>query len=139
MGFYDVARLVLGWEVAECQRETEACVSAAAGIHPLLAGHPPEVVWSGFLSPGYEVPGAGALEAVLAETHGRGWGGTLEDCLFTSLTDARFYGLDYGIPAFCYGGTSQNAHAFTERVDWLRKLTRTVALFVAGRCGVAPR
>ncbi len=132
--------LLPGWSVAECQREIEACVTRAAAAHPFLSQRPPEVVWSGFLSPGYEVTGAGAAEAVLAEAHGAGWGGSLKDSLFTGLTDARFYGLDYGIPAFCYGATIENAHAFNERanVESLRKLTRTVALFVAGWCGVAP-
>ncbi|TNC12909.1 ArgE/DapE family deacylase [Methylobacterium terricola] len=132
--------LLPGWSVAECQREIAACVARAAADHPFLAQSPPEVVWSGFLSPGYEVTGAEAAEAVLAEAHGAGWGGPLEESLFTGLTDARFYGLDYGIPAFCYGATIENAHAFNERanVESLRKLTRTVALFVAGWCGVAP-
>jgi acetylornithine deacetylase len=128
-----------GWSIPECQREIEACVAAAAKEHPFLAERPPEVVWSGFLSPGYEVTCAEEAEAVLAEAHAQGWGGVLEDSIFTGLTDARFYGLDYGIPAFCYGASMDGAHAFNERVnvESLRKLTRSVALFVAGWCGVA--
>nr|WP_162501464.1 ArgE/DapE family deacylase [Methylobacterium crusticola] len=129
-----------GWRVAECQAEIMACVAAAAAAHPFLAGNPPEVVWSGFLSPGYEVAGAEAAEAVLAEAHGRVYGGPLEESYFTGLTDARFYGLDHGIPAFCFGARMERAHAFDERVelDSLRRLTKTLALFVAGWCGVTP-
>ena len=129
-----------GWSVAECQREIEACVAAAARTHPFLAASPPEVVWSGFLSPGYAATGTGAMEAVLAEAHGAGWGGTLGESVFNGLTDTRFYGLDYGIPAICYGATADKLHAFDERVsvESLRKLTRAVALFVAGWCGVEP-
>lgn len=132
--------LLPGWTVADCQREIAACVAEAARTHAFLSERPPEVVWSGFLAPGYEVTGAEGAEAVLAEAHDAGWGGRLEDSLFTGLTDARFYGLDYAIPTFCYGATIENAHAFNERanVESLRKLTRTVALFVAGWCGVAP-
>ncbi len=130
-----------GWSVAACQREIEACVAAAAARHPFLAERPPEIVWSGFLSPGYVVEGADAMEAVLAEAHGSGWGGPLDESVFTGLTDARFYGLDHGIPCFCYGAVSEGAHAFNERVDVesLRRLTRSVALFVAGWCGVTAR
>lgn len=126
-----------GWSIAECQREIEACVAAAANAHPFLAGSPPEVVWSGFLSPGYVVTGAEEMEGVLAEAHGQGWGGVPEESIFTGLTDARFYGLDYDIPALCYGATMENAHAFNERVniESLRKLTRSVALFAAAWCG----
>lgn len=129
-----------GWKIADCQREIEACVAAAAKAHPFLADSPPEIVWSGFLSPGYEVTGSEDAEAVLAQAHAAGWGGKLEDSIFTGLTDARFYGLDYGIPAFCYGASAEGAHAFDERVniESLRKLTRSVALFVAGWCGVTP-
>lgn len=125
------------WSVAECQREIEECVARAAAAHPFLAESPPEIVWSGFLSPGYRVTGADEMEGVLAEAHGLTWGGTPEDSAFTGLTDARFYGLDYGIPALCYGATMEGAHAFNERVEVesLRKLTKSVALFVAGWCG----
>jgi acetylornithine deacetylase len=129
-----------GWKVADCQREIEACVEAAAKAHPFLAGSPPEVVWSGFLSPGYEVTRAEAAEAVLREAHRAVYGGTLEDSIFTGLTDARFYGLDYGIPAFCFGARMEGAHAFNERVELesLRRLTKALALFVAGWCGTTP-
>lgn len=123
-----------GWTIAECQEEILACVAAASKTHPFLAENPPEVVWSGFLSPGYEATQTGAMEAVLAEAAGA----PLEESCFTGLTDARFYGLDYGIPAFCYGARMEGAHGFNERVELasLKRLTATLALFVAGWCGI---
>jgi acetylornithine deacetylase len=123
-----------GWTIAECQAEILACVAAASKTHPFLAENPPEVVWSGFLSPGYEATETGPMEAVLAEAVGT----RPEESCFTGLTDARFYGLDYGIPAFCYGARMEGAHGFNERVELasLKRLTTTLALFVAGWCGV---
>jgi acetylornithine deacetylase len=127
-----------GWKVADAQAEIVACVAKAAGTHPFLAENPPEVVWSGFLSPGYELTGAEESEAVLAAAYDTVYGGTLEESAFTALTDTRFYGLDYGIPALCFGAKVENMHGFNERVDLdtLKKVTKTLALFIAGWCGV---
>jgi acetylornithine deacetylase len=66
------------------------------------------------------------------------FGGPLQEASFTGLTDARFYGLDYDVPAFCFGARMENAHGFDERVelDSVKKVTKTLALFIAGWCGV---
>jgi acetylornithine deacetylase len=127
-----------GWTIADCQAEIVACVEKAARTHPFLSDNAPEVVWSGFLSPGYEVTGAQESEAVLAAAYEDVFGGPLEDASFTGLTDTRFYGLDYDVPAFCFGATMENAHGFDERVELesVKKVTKTLALFIAGWCGV---
>ena len=67
------------------------------------------------------------------------FGGPLEDASFTGLTDTRFYGLDYDVPAFCFGARMENADGFDEQVELLKsvkKVTKTLALFIAGWCGV---
>jgi acetylornithine deacetylase len=127
-----------GWKVADAQAEIVACVEKAARTHPFLADNPPEVVWSGFLSPGYELTGAEESEAVLTAAYGAVYGGALQEAASTALTDTRFYGLDYGIPAFCFGARAENIHGFNERVELesLKKVTKTLALFIAGWCGV---
>jgi acetylornithine deacetylase len=127
-----------GWKVADAQAEIVACVENAARRHPFLAENPPHVVWSGFLSPGYELTGAEESEAVLRAAYDMVYGGVLEDAYFTALTDTRFYGLDYGIPAFCFGARAEGIHGFNERLDLasLKKVTKTLALFIAGWCGV---
>jgi acetylornithine deacetylase len=127
-----------GWKVADAQAEIVACVGKAASSHPFLAENPPEVVWSGFLSPGYELSGAEESEAVLAAAYGTVYGGTLGESAFTALTDTRFYGLNYSIPALCFGAKAEATHGFNERVelDSLKKVTKTLALFIAGWCGV---
>jgi acetylornithine deacetylase len=127
-----------GWKVADAQAEVLACVGQAARTHPFLAENPPQVVWSGFLSPGYELTGAEESEAVLTAAYGAVYGGALEEAASTALTDTRFYGLDYGIPAFCFGAKAENIHGFNERVELesLKKVTKTIALFIAAWCGV---
>jgi acetylornithine deacetylase len=58
----------------------------------------------------------------------------------TALTDTRFYGLYYDIPAFCIGPKAQNIHGFDERVELasVRDLTVILALFIAQWCGLNP-
>jgi acetylornithine deacetylase len=43
-----------------------------------------------------------------------------------------------GIPCLVYGPTSENIHAFDERVSLtsLKRVTGTIALFIAEWCGV---
>jgi acetylornithine deacetylase len=127
-----------GWKVADAQAEIAACVGKTAKTHPFLAENPPEVVWSGFLSPGFELAGAEESEAVLGAAYAAVHGGSLEESAFTALTDTRFYGLDYGIPALCFGAKAEAVHGFNERVELesLKRVTKTLALFIAGWCGV---
>ena len=42
------------------------------------------------------------------------------------------------MPAFCFGASMEGAHGFNERVDIesVKKVTKTLALFIAGWCGV---
>ena len=127
-----------GWSVAESQAEIVRCVTAASRKHRFLANNPPEVEWSGFLSEGYELKDSDEAEAAFARAYDAVYGGTVEDLVFTALTDTRFYGLNYGIPSLCFGASGAAMHGFNEYVDLdsLRKSTKTVALFIAEWCGV---
>jgi len=51
---------------------------------------------------------------------------------------ARFFGLYAGIPGLVYGPTSQDIHAFDERVELesIRLTAQAIALFIADWCGV---
>jgi len=48
------------------------------------------------------------------------------------------HGLCAGIPAMVYGPTSDDIHAYDERVDLesLRRVTQTIALFITDWCGI---
>jgi acetylornithine deacetylase len=54
--------------------------------------------------------------------------------------DTRVYALYNKIPALCYGPVSKNIHAFDEAVEVasLRRITKTMALFIAEWCGTEP-
>lgn len=126
-----------GWRLADCQKEIEACVAAAAKAHPFLAGNPPEVVWSGFLSEGFTLAPGSEAEAALRRAYGDVYGGDLPELSFTAITDTRYYA-HHGIPCLCFGATAKRMHGFDECVELesLRKTTRAIALFVADWCGV---
>ncbi len=130
-----------GWDPAACRAEVERAVAAAAAAHPVLAETPPEVVWTGFLAEGYSFEGHAEIEDLLGAAHREAVGDRLGERLMTALTDTRFYGLYHGIPAFTYGPVGEAIHGFDERVELasLERLTETIALFVAGWCGVRPR
>jgi len=127
-----------GWSVADCQNEILACVSAAARDHRFLSNNPPEVQWSGFLSEGYQLKDSDEAEAAFGKAFAAVYGGTVQDLVFTALTDTRFYGLNYNIPSLCFGASGAAMHGFNEYVDLesLRKATKTIALFIAEWCGV---
>lgn len=131
-----------GWDLEAARREIEARVAEAARAHPFLGNNPPEVVWNGFQAEGYVLgedaePG---LEAIRA-AHGEVIGGAPEERRMTALTDTRFYGLYYGIPAFCYGPRAEMGHGFDERVELesIKRCTEVLALFVAAWCGLNRR
>jgi acetylornithine deacetylase len=131
-----------GQDLAQAKREIEDCVAAAARDHPFLSNSPPEVVWNGFQAEGYVLrEDADPALAVMQEAYGTVFDGVvLEESKMTALTDTRFYGLYYDIPAFCIGPRAQNIHGFDERVELasVRDLTKVLALFVASWCGLVP-
>ncbi len=129
-----------GQDLKAAQREIEACVSAAARNNPFLANSPPEVVWNGFLAEGWTLEGADEPEAVFRDAYAEvfGEGKIPDDRSSTALTDTRFYGLYYDIPALCWGPVARSVHGFDEKVDLasVRQVTETFALFIARWCGL---
>lgn len=133
--------LLPGWSLKDCKAEIEACVSKAARDHPFLSNSPPEVVWNGFQAEGYVLddeadPGLKVMAEALRDV--RGPRAKLVENKMTGLTDTRFYGLYYDIPAFCFGPRAENIHGFDERVhlDSVREVTEVLALFIARWCGL---
>ena len=127
-----------GWSVAACQEEIVACINAAARQHAFLDKNKPVVEWSGFQCEGYELTGADEPEAALQRSYGAVFGGELQDAVLTATTDNRYYGLNGGMPSLCFGAKGELSHGFNECVDLesLRKVTGTIALFVADWCGI---
>jgi acetylornithine deacetylase len=127
-----------GQDIAEAKREIEDVLRSAARENRFLANHPPEVTYHGFEAEGYVLKGAEAAEGVLRAAHQISFGKPLEEIVTTGTTDARFFGLYAGIPALVYGPNADSIHGFDERVDLdsVRRITQSMALFIADWCGV---
>ncbi len=132
-----------GQDLDAAKAEIEACVAAASRDHPFLSNNRPEVVWNGFQAEGYVLDDtADPALAVMQNAYSAVFGAdeTLQENKMTALTDTRFYGLYYDIPAFCIGPVAQDIHGFDERVELesVRQLTQVLALFIAEWCGLNP-
>jgi acetylornithine deacetylase len=130
--------LLPGETPAEAMKGIEQCLAEAQKNDSFLSSNPAELVWSGFQAdPSVCEPGS-AAEAALAAVHERVFEQKLEDRISTAVNDTRYYAVDYGIPALCYGPYGVGPHAFDERVDLdsVRKTTLSIALFVAQWCGL---
>lgn len=126
-----------GWDVDACRKEITDCVMQAARGDSFMANSPPDVVWSGYLSHGYVLPGNQPSVAMMEDIHTSLTGAPLARRAGTGLNDARFYTLYYDIPAFCYGPKAEQVHGFNERVNIqsIRDTTLAIACFVAEWCG----
>ncbi|NPV21522.1 ArgE/DapE family deacylase [Bradyrhizobium aeschynomenes] len=125
---------------AQAMAGIEQCLARAQATDSFLSENPVELVWSGFQAdPAVCEPGS-AAEAALAEVHARVFEMPLDVRLSTAVNDTRYYAVDYGIPALCYGPYGIGPHAFDERVDLdsVRKTTLSIAMFVAQWCGLRP-
>ncbi len=119
-------------------RRVEDCVRSFARDDAFLANNPPQVAFNGFFSEGYVLQPGSEAEAVLGRAHEAAIGSPLRSFMTAGYLDARVYALYDKIPALCYGPKSENIHAFDERVSLasLKRITGTMALFVAEWCGV---
>jgi acetylornithine deacetylase len=130
-----------GQSLESVRGAVERRVREAARNDGFLANNPPEVVYHGFQAEPYILEGAEAPRAVLEKTHQLAFGEELQGRAITATTDARFFGLYAGIPALVYGPAAEDYHGFDERVnlDSVRKVTRSIALFMAEWCGLEKR
>jgi acetylornithine deacetylase len=132
-----------GQDMAAAKAEIEACLNDAAARDPFLSRNRPEVVYNGFLAEGYalaEDRGPAARQAVsaLEGAHRTVTGSELEHFSVTATTDARFFGLYLDTPALVYGPEASAIHGFNESVslESTRRVTQSIALFVADWCGL---
>ncbi|GAA4409395.1 ArgE/DapE family deacylase [Quisquiliibacterium transsilvanicum] len=130
-----------GMELEGVRGEIEATIARASRGDPFLAANPPEVVYHGFQAVGYELPAGTEAQATLARCHERVAGAPLQVTSSTATTDARVLGIYGGITTMVYGPRSESIHGFDERVDIesIRRVTKTIALFVAEWCGTEMR
>jgi acetylornithine deacetylase len=127
-----------GESLSTARREIEDCIAQAAATDPYLRNHPPAVIYHGFMAEGYVLEAASELESALRRSHEKVWGGPLEEHSTSAATDARFFGLYQSTPTLVYGPSCRRPHGFDEAVDLdsVRKVTQTIALFIANWCGL---
>jgi acetylornithine deacetylase len=133
--------LLPGTTPEEAMARIVQVVADAAKGEAFLANNPPEVSFHGFQTQPYVLEPGSAAEAVLAGAHAAVHGGAMPARLSTAVNDTRYYGLQMGVPALCYGPKGEGAHGFDERTSLadLQTCTLTLATFIADWCGVRER
>ncbi len=126
-----------GQNAADAGREITDRIAAFAAADAFLANSPPKVVFNGFHAEGYVLEEGSEAEAVLGRAHETAIGAPLKSFMTGSYLDTRVYALYNKIPALCYGPKSRNIHGIDECVslESVRKITQTMALFIAEWCG----
>jgi acetylornithine deacetylase len=121
------------WSPDEAQEWITARIDAALEGHVWLAEHPPVVTPSGFRAQGYALPDGTALAAELGAAHVAVHGAAPETVATNGTTDARFYLIDGGVPALCYGPRMRGMHGVDEAVelDSIVAGARVLARFMA--------
>ena len=132
-----------GQDVEIARQELEQTLREASDEHPYLRDNHPEFIYHGFCSKGYSLAednSPGSREAIesLAGAHQAVTGAALGRVPITATTDGRMFGLYADTPTLVYGPKAESIHGFDERVDLvsLRRVTQTMALFIADRCGL---
>ncbi|QEL23543.1 ArgE/DapE family deacylase [Bosea sp. F3-2] len=127
-----------GVSAEELAKRIEACVLSFARGDKFLANNPPRVSFNGFYSEGYVLEPGSEAEVALGRAHQASTGKPLKSFMTAGYLDTRVHALYDKIPALCYGPISENIHAFDERVSLasLKRITGTMALFVAEWCGL---
>ena len=135
-----------GADIDAARAEIEACIRDAAASDAYLRENPPEIVYHGFIAEGYALgeddsPTARDAVSTLRDAHRAVTGTELETMPVTATTDARFFGLYADMPALVYGPAAEAIHGFNESLDLesMRRVTKSIALFVAGWCGLDRR
>ena len=141
---FDVRMAVFpGTDLKVACNEVEACLMAAASENTFLKNNSPEITYHGFQAEGYSLSEHNKPETKIAintleKAHQKITGNNLDHVPTTATTDARFFGLYSDTPALVYGPYSEAIHGFNERVNLesVRRVTQTIALFVADWCGL---
>lgn len=129
-----------GVNAGEAAKQITDRIAAFARADRFLGNQPPKVTFNGFHAEGYvQEPGTEA-EAVLARAHQASTGRELNSFMTPGYLDTRVYALYDKIPSLCYGPISENIHGCDERVSLasVKRITGTMALFVAEWCGLEP-
>ena len=96
---------------------------------------------TGFFSEGYVLEPGSEAESLLESTHRQVFGTKLGSFTTPGYLDGRVFTLYADTPTLVYGPVSEAIHGFDERVsvESVRRITQSIALFIANWCGVEER
>ena len=130
-----------GEDHKDAAAEIEATIRAAAAADPFLSNSPPRVSFNGFFARGYVLEEGTDAEATLASAFAQAnEGAELQSTVATGYLDGRVFVLYGDCPCMVFGPVSESIHGFDERasLDSIKRVTKTIALFIADWCGVEP-
>ena len=127
-----------GQDIDEACAEIQEFIQKIVEKDEYLSANPPEVTFKGLRAEGFLPANNDELRQFLAANHELTCHTELEEFALTGTTDGRFFGLYQGTPTAQYGPKSKSIHSYDEAVDLdsLRKVTQTLALFIADWCGL---
>ena len=127
-----------GIRTADIRREIEEHIDSLCRADPFLAAHPPRIEYHGHMSEGYVVKSSPEHEDTLARCHRIAFGEDLVEEVSAASSDNRYFNLYQDTFGINYGPVCEQAHGIDERVDLdsVRKVTKTMALFIADWCGL---
>jgi acetylornithine deacetylase len=135
------AAIYPGVEPRDAAAEIEAAIRQAAPGDAFLSNNPPRITFNGFFAKGYVLEEGTEAEATLARSFERASEGrTLQSLTTPGYLDGRVFVLYDDCPCLVFGPRSENIHGFDERVslDSLKRVTKTIAAFIAEWCGTEP-
>ncbi|MCG2623956.1 ArgE/DapE family deacylase [Arthrobacter sp. I2-34] len=118
--------------------ELQDCLAGLArGGNPIHA----VATRTGFFAEGYVLEPGSAAETLLERTHEQVFGTGLESFTTPGYLDGRVFTLYADTPTLVYGPVSEAIHGFDERVsvESVRRITKSIALFIASWCGLEER
>lgn len=134
------AAIYPGVTAEDAWAEILECVAAAeAELAP--SGAAVTATKTGFFAEGYVLEPGSDAEQLLERTHEAAFGAPLESFTTPGYLDSRLFVLYEGIPTLVYGPKTEEIHGYDERtsVESLRRVTKSIALFIAEWCGVVER
>ena len=107
---------------------------------PFLANNPPQITFNGFFAEGYVLEEGTEAEETLARAHLSSYAKPLESFVTPGYLDGRVFVIYGETPCLVYGPYSEGIHGFDERVKLssVKRVTGTIALFIAEWCGLEP-
>ncbi len=129
-----------GRDPEEALAQVRTRVAEAAAADDWLRDSPPRVEQVGFRARGCECSLDGDFGRALARAHAGLGGAEPTELRATCTTDVRFFELDHGVPATCYGPRAVDIHGVDERVslDSMQEVASVLAAFIQDWCGLRP-